>query len=97
MNDAICEAIRNKRMVEFEYDGYHRVAEPHVYGVNGGVEQLLVYQVGGQSSSGGLPEWRRMDLHSIVGFQVLGKTFAGRRQTPSGRHSSWDITYEIVS
>jgi hypothetical protein len=84
-------------MVEFEYDSYHRVAEPHVYGVNGGVEQLLVYQIGGQSSSGALPEWRRMDVHRIVDFQVLERAFVGPRPTPSGRHSSWDITYEIVS
>jgi hypothetical protein len=32
----------------FTYQGLHRVAEPHDYGVLNGIEQLLVYQVGGE-------------------------------------------------
>ena len=47
MNQQIVNAVRNKKMIEFDYGGHHRIAEPHVYGRNGGVEQVLVYQVGG--------------------------------------------------
>ena len=96
MNKQIVNAIRNKKMIEFDYGGHHRIAEPHVYGRNGGVEQLLIYQVGGGSSSGGLPEWRRVDVPRMSGLVILEKTFPGPRPNPSGQHSSWDETYEIV-
>jgi hypothetical protein len=96
MDQQIIDAIRNKRMIEFDYGGFHRVAEPHVYGRNGAVDQLLVYQVGGGSSSGGLPEWRRVDVPRITGLVVLDRTFFGARPNPSGQHSSWDETYAIV-
>ena len=49
------EAIRSKRLIEFEYDGLRRVAEPHDYGVQNGIMKLLVYQVRGDSKSGRLP------------------------------------------
>lgn len=75
MDQRLVDAIRNKRIIEFDYGGYHRIAEPHVYGLNGGVEQLLVYQVAGGSSSGGLPEWRRVDVPGMSGLSVLEDTF----------------------
>jgi len=96
MNQQIIDAIQNKRMIEFEYGRYHRIAEPHVYGLSRGVDQLLVYQVAGGSSSGGLPEWRRVDVPRVVGLVVLDKTFPGARPNPSGKHSDWDKTYAIV-
>ena len=97
MDQHLVNAIRNRRMIEFDYGDHHRIAEPHVYGLNGGVEQLLVYQVAGGSSSGGLPEWRRVDVPRMSGLSILEDTFPGPRPNPSGRHSSWDQTYEKVS
>lgn len=97
MNQEIINAIRNKKMIEFDYRGHHRIAEPHVYGRNGSVEQILVYQVGGSSSSGGLPEWRRVNVPDMSHLVVLEDSFAGNRPNPSGQHSRWDETYEIVS
>jgi len=32
MDQQLLNAIRNKQMIEFDYGGYHRIAEPHVYG-----------------------------------------------------------------
>jgi len=97
VNVQLGAAIREKRLIEFDYAGHHRVAEPHIYGSHHGVDQLLVYQVAGSSSSGGLPQWRRVDVHGMSGLVVLETTFAGRRPTPSGPHSAWDMTYEIVT
>ena len=96
MNQDLIEAIRSKKMIEFNYSGHHRVAEPHVYGRHGGKEQLLVYQVGGSSSSGGLPEWRRVDVPRISDLVVSDQTFPGSRPTQSGEHTNWDQTYAIV-
>jgi len=96
MNQQIIKAIREKKVIEFDYQGYHRVAEPHVYGQNQGVDQLLVYQIRGGSSSGRLPNWRRVDLQGMINLIVTEETFHGPRTNVSGRHSTWDITYEIV-
>lgn len=97
MEQLIKTAIAEKRLLEFYYHGLHRVAEPHVLGINGGIKQLLAYQVRGQSSSGGLPEWRRFDLPEISGLSILDETFPGRRPTPSGKHSKWDYQIAVVS
>ncbi|MGO9180491.1 MAG: hypothetical protein ACLQHS_14705 [Candidatus Limnocylindrales bacterium] len=96
MDQQLAGAIRERRMIEFDYGGHHRVAEPHVYGRNGAVEELLVYQVAGGSSSGGLPQWRRVEVGRMTGMSILEDTFPGPRPNPSGQHSSWDEIYEIV-
>lgn len=97
MDAWIRQAIAEKKLVEFQYQGYARIAEPHVYGRHGGVEQLLVYQVRGGSKSGRLPDWRRVDLPEVSGLNILDETFPGRRANPSGEHSPWDETFAIVS
>ena len=96
MNDTIINAISNKKIIEFDYHEHHRIAEPHIYGILGGEEDILVYQTGGTSSSGGIPEWRRMHLSEISNLIVTDQTFAGRRETPTGKHSSFDRTFAIV-
>lgn len=54
MNQQIIErAIREKSVVTFNYGGHSRHVEPHILGVNGGSLQLLGYQIGGSSRSGG--------------------------------------------
>lgn len=91
------QAIRSKSVVEFTYSNHRRVVEPHVLGVKDGVFQILGYQIGGSSSSGGpLPEWRRFDLAKMVGLAITASVFAGRRPFPSGRHSSWDREILVV-
>lgn len=96
MNQQLIDAIRDHNIVEFDYGGHHRIAEPHVYGRHNETEQLLVYQVGGGSSSGGLPQWRRVDVAKMSGLQVSDDTFSGPRPTESGEHPKWDQTYAIV-
>ena len=97
MDALIRQAIAEKKLLKFDYQDYPRIAEPHVYGRNGGVRQLLVYQVRGGSKSGKLPSWRRVDLRGVFDLLILDETFAGRRDNPSGDHSSWDETFVIVS
>lgn len=96
MENTILEAIRGKKLIEFYYRGLPRIAEPHVYGITNGARQLLGYQTGGQSSNGGLPDWRRFDLDQISQLTILAGSFPGRRPIPSGRHSSWDLRIAVV-
>ena len=94
--ELIQSAITDKKLLKFDYHGYERIVEPHVYGVKNGKGALLAYQIEGGSSSGGLPEWRRMFLDEISDIEILDRTFPGRRPTPSGEHSSFDNTILIV-
>lgn len=97
MEQLIQQAIANKLLIEFVYSGHPRLVEPHVLGINGGVKQVLGYQVGGSSSSGVIPEWRRFDLPKISGLKITSTSFPGRRPFPSGKHSSWDMQIAVVS
>lgn len=48
MEQLIQQAIATKKLIEFVYTGHPRLIEPHVLGVNGGITQVLGYQVGGK-------------------------------------------------
>lgn len=50
----ICEAIRERRVLEFEYQGKPRVVEPYTHGLSTrGAEVMRAIQIGGESRSGG--------------------------------------------
>ena len=96
ISSLISIAIGNKNIIEFDYHSHHRIAEPHILGIKDGNEQVLVYQTGGTSSSGGLPEWRRMDVREVSNLAVMDRKFAGPRPYPSGKHSSFDRIIAVV-
>lgn len=54
MHDVICAAIRNCELLEFEYDGFHRVVAPYCHGLTAKGEVLRAIQIGGESRSGGM-------------------------------------------
>jgi hypothetical protein len=96
MDMLLRQAIAGKRLIACDYEGLPRVAEPHVYGTLDGKSAVLTYQVGGQSRSGGIPNWRRLDLEGISNLSVLTQTFVGPRPYPSGKHSSFDVIHAVV-
>jgi hypothetical protein len=93
----LCAAINNKRLIEFQYKERRRVAEPHDYGMIKSVKKLLTYQVGGESESGDLRDWRWAEVDEINRVRMLDKGFAGARAGPSGKHIMWDCRYASVS
>jgi hypothetical protein len=79
MNTTICNAIRQKKCVEFYYNGGTRVVEPHCHGVTtAGNEGLRAYQVGGFSDSGNMG-WKMFDLGKAISIVMLAETFNGPR------------------
>jgi hypothetical protein len=90
---AIRRAIKQKRLIEFRLHDFVRVGEPHDYGLRNGTVQLLVYQVGGKSHSGGLPDWRCVKVSEVSELKLLKATFEGGRAAPSGNHRQWDELY----
>jgi hypothetical protein len=96
LNQEIFRAIRGRNLIEFNYEGHHRVVEPHVYGRHDGTEQLLGFQIWGSSTSGGLPDWRRFNLAGISGLIVLAEGFTDRKPAQSGTQGDWDEIYMTV-
>ena len=95
IDEVVRTAIRERRLIEFWLQGLRRIAEPHLYGIHKATRQLLVYQVGGESRSGDLPDWRRTDLAEMSGLRLLEDTFAGPRIS-SSRHTQWDVVLARV-
>ena len=96
VKNIIIAAIKEKKVISFTYSGFPRVVEPHIYGINDGIPQLLGYQIRGSSSSGVIPDWRRFNISAIQNLQILNELFPGRRGFPSGKHSHWDEQILIV-
>ncbi len=80
MNQVICDAIRNRCVIQFTYHGHHRVVEPHAYGRSLALNEVLrCYQTGGTSRLGTVPCWRLMKVGEIKSLIVTEEHFAGMR------------------
>ena len=90
-------AIRNKRLIEFEYQQLKRMAEPHDYGIQNGIKKVLVYQVSGGSKSGRLPDWRLIAIASMERVRVLDERFHGSRAKDVYEHKKWDQVFARVA
>ncbi len=91
-------AVAHRRLIEVRYKNSARVDEPHDYGVQKGVERLLVYQLRGparprQQAAG----WRLLDVAKIEGCTVLDATFAGSRGAQHRQHHAWDVVHARVT
>lgn len=79
MDTRVCEAIRTRSLVAFEYNGVRRIVEPHCHGVSpAGRELIRGYQVGEVTPSDG-HSWRLFDVSKVVGFILLERTFPTSR------------------
>jgi hypothetical protein len=80
MNVLICDAIRAQRLLRFIYEGYERVVEPHLYGINtANHEMLSCYLVGGWSRSEAGPGWRNYLVREMHDVHALAEPFMGAR------------------
>jgi len=93
----IRQAITERRLLQVTLNGLVRIVEPHDYGIKKGARQLLAYQIGGESSSGGLPDWRWLHIAKMSDIALLDGTFPGGRDIPTGLHQGWDELFLRVS
>ena len=78
--ETLCDAIKQKRLVQFMYEGGNRTIEPHMVATNeAGHRALSAWFVSGLSSSGEGPGWREYLLSDIGSVSILGQSFAGPR------------------
>jgi len=76
MQDVICQAIREKLLLELHYDGQSRRVAPHIYGIDSAGDELLsCYQVWGDGAPAG---WLALRLKDISQLQLTSKRFAPR-------------------
>ena len=79
MNRQICEAIKSKHHLVFNYDGLPREVEPHAHGTSSKSKEVVRgFQTGGRSSSGPLG-WRLWDVAKMKSLRVSESTFTGTR------------------
>jgi len=71
--------------------------EPHDYGIRGGIERLLGFQLTGQSASGASHGWKEFDVNQIRQLQVFDRRFAGSRADSSHHHRAWDTLFARVT
>ena len=80
MNTLVCDAVRTRSLLRFIYDGYERVVEPHLYGINtASHEALSAWLVGGWSKSEPEAGWRTYLVREMHDVQVLAERFTGTR------------------
>lgn len=95
MTEKISEAIKNRNLLEFTYDGLHRIVEPHTIGIsNTGKTSLAAYQTKGDSSRGNVPDWGQFTVPKIENLKVLDDTFTGTRPGYTKNDSRMKIIIE---
>lgn len=71
MKAKIINAIENKKIIEFIYDGKIRTVEPYSFGKSLRENEVIrAYQIGGFSSTGSMG-WKLYDISKISSLQIL--------------------------
>ena len=80
MNTDLIEAIRDKRLMEIDYEPGTRVIEPHAYGKSSeGNELLRAFQTSGASASGEHVNWKLFRVDRIRRAVLLDERFSDPR------------------
>ena len=85
----ICDAIRDRLCLTFQYKGQARKVEPHLLGYDSdGDLTLSAWQLSGGSGQG----FRDFHVSKLSGLSTSPNTFAGARPG----YSQWDKTIDRV-
>lgn len=86
MHPTIMEAINQRRVLNVFYEGYNRLVEPHVYGINSpGNEVVRSYQTDGGSKSGKVEGWKELWISKLDSVVITDRTFV-----PRASRSPWN-------
>jgi predicted DNA-binding transcriptional regulator YafY len=94
---SIASAIRDRKILSFNYDGFNREVEPHCLGIDKkGHPALRAYQIAGGSESGEYVGWKMFHLNEIKNLRVLEKAFESpRREYKRGDKDMIQIQAEV--
>jgi hypothetical protein len=74
----VCNAIASRRLLEFDYDGHHRLVEPHCHGRGATNKEFFrAFQIGGTSASGPLG-WKLFDMDHVFNVRLCDERFEPR-------------------
>jgi hypothetical protein len=80
MHVLVCQAIEQRKVIRFHYDGGTRDVEPHVHGLgHDGSELLRGFQVSGFSRSGQPSGWKLFKLADVRAMALTERGFASAR------------------
>ena len=81
MHQEILNALKNKTLIQFDYDNIPRTVEPYCYGKTAsGNEALRGYQTSGEKNK---MAWKLFDLTKASQFQALSDPFKPRKEYKS--------------
>lgn len=73
----ICQAIRQRRKLIFDYKGFRRIVAPYCYGISiADEEKLRAIQVGGGSNSGGYGFGKLWTVSEMSRLELSDEHFA---------------------
>ena len=75
MREMICSAIRELELLEFDYDGLHRIVAPYCHGFTSKGEVLRAIQVRGDSHSHGLGFGKLWTVAKMSNVRNAGERF----------------------
>jgi hypothetical protein len=82
MNQDINDAIKNKKLIQFDYDSITRMVEPYCYGTTAsGNEALRGYQTSGEKSK---MAWKLYDLTKASNIVATSDVFKPRKDYKAG-------------
>ncbi len=89
METQLCSAIASHLIIEFDYDGHHRVANPHtVFIAKNGNATLEAWQTGGTSKHTPPPDWGNFNITKITNLVITDAQFPSPQPDyNSARHS----------
>ena len=85
LKELICQAIREKRVIQFRYKMELRTAEPHTLGFRKDELELCAYQTSGMK-----PHFRDFRVSKMSGVTTTGATFERARKGYNPNDSTMD-------
>jgi hypothetical protein len=74
-SSTICAAIRDCELLEFDYDGLHRVVAPYCHGFTAENEVLRAIQIRGASHSRGMGFGKLWTVEKMLNVRATGEAF----------------------
>lgn len=91
MNPMVCDAIKRRCLIQFEYNSLARTVEPYAHGFNAARKEVVRgFQVAGESRSDEALGWRFFIVADMSNLTVLPQNFRGVRE---GRAT---VTKELI-
>lgn len=85
MKEAICRAIRERKLLEVIYHGRERLVAPHIFGIDtSGAEVLSCYQVAGGAVGGEQQGWKTLKASELLVKRMTDRRFHPRPEYQPG-------------